>query len=80
MNAQTLQGAMSNLAEENDGELPEGVPHAYSRIRILRCEPQKGARKVKPIPLTVSTDDHCYCGVSFQADYDGRPSPSWWTA
>lgn len=23
VNAQTLQGAMSNLAEENDGELPE---------------------------------------------------------
>jgi hypothetical protein len=23
---------------------------------------------VKTYTLTVSTDDHCYCGVSFQAD------------
>lgn len=51
VNAQTLNGAMANLVEENDGELPEGFeefinPYQYFDV-AKRKETNKAAQKAK---------------------------------
>ena len=42
VNAQTLQGAMSNLAEENGGELPEGFGDVINVYEYLDIAKRKG--------------------------------------
>lgn len=41
VNAQTLQGAMSNLAEENDGELPEDFDGIINKFEFFDVTKRK---------------------------------------
>lgn len=45
VNAQTLQGAMSNLAEENDGELPPDFDGIINKFEFYDVGKRKEAKK-----------------------------------